>query len=220
MATDTEKLVLGLAVAVGTALLAFARRHGVSVPEPLPAWIDLQVAGDDPTVRAEAELAKWQGITETDSAAAPLLAAYWRAVGLPPQPPGTAWSAAFISAVAAPAVAPSANHIGYARAAWKARQQGTSGAYWAFQPHEAGPLQRGDIVLRGRGQPVSWADVVADTGHRDSHGDIVTADRGAVLTRVGGNVSNSVRQTALPSGSVPANTFAVLRRPITLEAVA
>lgn len=212
-AGDVEKLLLGLAVAVGTALLAFARRHGAAVVEPLAP----ESSAHDESSRAESELAKWHGITETDARAKPLLAAYWAAVGLQPQPPGTAWSAAFISAVAWPAVEPSASHIGYARAAWRARQRGEPGVYWALQPSEAGALQRGDIVIRGRGQPVSWADVVADTGHKDSHGDIVTSDGGAVVTLVGGNVSDSVRQTALPSGTLPANTFAVLRKPRALS---
>lgn len=204
MTTDsTGKLLLGLAAAVGTALLVFARKHGAEVELPeLPLTID-------PIERAELELERWSGTKETDARAAPLLARYWAAVGMPPQSPDVPWSAAFISFVARPAVAPSGDHVGYARAAFRARQAGKPGVYWAFQPQELQPT-RGDILIRGRGQPVSWQDIAQDTGHKDAHGDLVTDAGNGVLTLIGGNVSNSVTRQQV--GAVPLEVFAVLRK--------
>lgn len=211
MSTDAAKLIVGLAAAVGTALLVFARKHGAAV-ELAPL-----VPGepDDPAVeRAEREIALWGWgeLKESQPAAAPLLAKYWRACGLSPQPPGTAWSAAFISYVGGGALYAAANHIGYARNALRSRLQGEQGVYWAHAPNESGvlPLRRGDLVLTGRGQPVTWADVAADTGHKDAHGQIVVATRG-VVSLIGGNESDSVRQSHLAEGVLPPNTFAVLR---------
>lgn len=198
---DTSKLLLGLAAAVGTALVVFARKHGVEIePEPEPRLSDPREVK-----RALLELQQWSGMKETDPRAAPLLAKYWAAAGLPPQPVSTPWSAAFISYVAAGAVQPSASHIGYARAAWRARQARLPGRYWAFQPQELGALRRGDILIKARGGPVTWADVIADTGHKDTHGDLLIDD-GSTL--VGGNVSDTVRTSPL----VPGSAFAVLRK--------
>lgn len=162
-----------------------------------------------PSSRAKRELKKWLNLKESDPAASKLLADYWKAVGLPPQPASTAWSAAFISKVAGKSLKPSANHIGYARAAWKARQANQTGQYWAYQPTEITP-KKDDIVIRGRGQPVGWGDVVQDTGHKDSHGDVIADVKAGRLVLIGGNVDNSV--TEKQYDGLPQNTFAILRK--------
>lgn len=220
MSTDAAKLIVGLAAAVGTALLVFARKHGA--PVELPPLVPGEPEPPPEVERAEHEIALWGwgDLKESDAAAGPLLAKYWRAVGLAPQPPGTAWSAAFISYVAGPALYAAANHIGYARNALQSRLQGERGVYWAFSPNESGvmPLRQGDLVLTGRGQPVAWSDVASNTGHKDAHGQIVVSTRG-VVTLIGGNESDSVRRTQVPAGVLPANAFVVLRKS-TSEAVA
>jgi len=162
---------------------------------------------DNPMKRAEQEWKRWIGFDESSPDAVPLLTKYWKSVGLPLQPASVPWSAAFISTIAAGYLKPSPNHLGYARAAWKDRQNGVKGRYWAYKPSEVGPLQKGDIVVKGRGQPVGWDDIIADTGHKDSHGDIVTETKGG-LTLIGGNVGNSVTKTHVLANSV----FAVLRK--------
>ena len=209
MTRDPAKLIVGLAAALGTALLVFARRNGSDVELP-----ELSLDAD-PVDRAELELQRWEGLKETDARAAPLLARYWKAVGLPPQPSDTPWSAAFLSFVARPALDPSGDHVGYARAALRARKSGTPNKYWAFAPNESGvlPVRRGDILIRGRGQPVSWQDVETDTGHKDAHGDLVTDVSAGVVSLIGGNVSNAVTQTDQLLGAAPVGVFAILRKP-------
>jgi len=207
MSDNASKLILGLAAAVGVALVAFARKYGADVELPeLPP-------GTEPIARAELELERWRGMKETDVLAAPLLARYWAAVGSPPQPPVVPWSAAFISFVAGKSLKPSANHVGYARAALEARQRQQLGKYWAFAPNESGvlPVRRGDILLRGRGVPVGWQDVERDTGHKDAHGDIVIDTTGGLLSLIGGNVSNGVTLTQQPYSQAAPLVFAVLR---------
>jgi hypothetical protein len=89
-------------------------------------------------------------------------------------------------------------------------------------PNESGvlPVRKGDILVRGRGQPVGWADVERDTGHKDAHGDLVVYAAGGVLSLIGGNVSDGVTQQDAPfSGSPPSGVFAILRKP-TLGGVA
>jgi hypothetical protein len=208
---DVGKLVLGLAAAVGTALLVFARKHGE--PVELPPVVDSSPLQDDPASRARFELLRWKGLNEKSAAAAVLLAEYWRSVGLGPQPSDTPWSAAFISHVAKGRLSPNAGHIGYARQAWKDRNDDRRGRYWAFQPGELFPvLQRGDILLRGRGDPVNWHDVEADTGHRNSHGDMVIEAPPGFVTYIGGNLGNTVSErTEIVTGLAPPGVFAVLR---------
>lgn len=208
----TGKLLLGLAAAVGAALVLFARKFGVE-PEGLGEGPPPAPPVDDPAVnRARAELYTWSGRKETDPSTAGLLSKYWAAVGLPLQPSGTPWSAAFISYVGAGALQASANHVGYARAALKERRARKAGRYWAYQPSELARLRVGDILVRGRGQPVSWQDIETDTGHKDSHGDLVTGVGDAVVV-IGGNVSNSVTQRFYDSEEAAREgVFAVLRK--------
>ena len=212
MAIDSGKLLLGLAAAVGTTLLVFARKYDPDFTLPL----ELQT--EDAIARAQLELERWRGMTESDAAAAPVLARYWAAVGMPPQPPGVPWSAAFISFVAGPAgLSPSGDHVGYARAALAARKRGDRGRYWAFAPNESGllPVRRGDILINWRNQPASWADVAADTGHKDAHGRLVTYAAPGLYSVIGGNEGNAVTQTDVPSstGVPPSDVFAILRKP-------
>lgn len=163
----------------------------------------------NPVKRAQKELKKWAGLDESDPAAIPLLTRYWSMVGLPLQPASVPWSAVFISNVAAGYLSPNASHIGYARSAWKDRQKGVKGRYWAYSPNEIFPLKAGDIVIKGRGMPVTWNDVIHDTGHKDSHGDLITSTKNG-YTMIGGNVGNSVTEKTV--SSLSPDTFAILRR--------
>ena len=58
---------------------------------------------------------------------------------------------------------------------------------------------------------MGWHDVAADTGHKDSHGDLVVDDSGGVLTLIGGNVSDAVSRVQLPLSAL-SGVFAVLRK--------
>lgn len=211
MALDTTgKLIVGLAAAVGGALMLFARKYG---GDELPP----ELQSEDTIARAELELQRWHGMKETDAAAAPVLARYWGAVGYGPQAPDVPWSAAFISYVAGPnGLQPSGDHVGYARAALKARTARDTSKYWAFAPNESGvlPVRRGDILISWRNQPATWADVASNTGHKDAHGRVVTYAAGGVVSMIGGNEGNGVAQTDAPANQVPASdVFAILRKP-------
>lgn len=162
--------------------------------------------------RARKELSRWVGLREGDPAAQALLARYWAAVGLPPQPAGTPWSAAFLSFVAAPALSPSSSHLGYARDALRSRQEGKRGVYWAYRPDEITAYRPGDILIRGRGQPVGWADVERESGHKDSHGDLVVESRPDGVLLLGGNVNDTVATRLRRPGDGAEPVFAVLRK--------
>jgi len=212
---STERLFLAFVTAVATAALVFVRRQSdVSgdnddlPPGPYP--------GDPVVARALSELESWRGLTETDQAAAPMLANYWIAAGLPVQPPTVPWSSAFMSYVAEDALRPSGAHIDYVRAAYADRQKGAPGKYWAYEPSEL-ELRPGDVVVASRsGEKVDWSDVQHQSGFRPTHGNVVVDVKGAVAKVVGGNVGNSVRMTDEPISSDGRPTrpevFAVLRR--------
>lgn len=182
--------------------------------------------------RAYGELEKWRGLTETSPDAVPLLTRYWAAAGLPLQPPSTAWSAAFISEVAKPFVPPSPAHVDYVGAGYRTRMDGNESAYWSLTPQEAGPLQTGDIVVKARksssGPDASgWslADVIDFGGFVPSHGDVVfepSPGGGRPATGIGGNLSNSVRETPIPTDASgrAAGAYAVMRHAMAPGAIA
>lgn len=162
--------------------------------------------------RAYGELEKWRGLTETNPDARPLLTRYWAAAGLPLQPTTTPWSAAFVSDVLnfrPGMIIPSPAHVDYVHAGYRARKLGKRDTYWALTPEEAGPLRPGDVVVKARPSDSGpdargWtlADLVDFGGFVPTHGDVVfepSPGGGAPATGVGGNLSNSVRQTPIPT---------------------
>jgi hypothetical protein len=209
MARDAEKLLLGLIAATGAAWVAFARTHGHDASEP----------SLDPITVALREQAFWRGRSETDPAVQNALADYWAAVGMAPQEPGVPWSAAFMSFVGGPRLAPSGAHVDYVRAASRARTLGTPDVYWAFDAQSGMPVEPGDILVKSRsGVLTSLEEVLSHDDFVPSHGDLITDVVAGEATGVGGNVGNTVGLTryrltqgkVLDHGAEP-DVYALLR---------
>ncbi len=200
MSSNVEKLVIGLAGAVGFALLAFAREHGQGETEPAPPPQPTEPPPSDPVVAvALQELSRWGGRPETDPVMRSTLQEYWQAAGEDPNAfaPGwetlKPWSAAFVSYVAnkgAPgSLFPNAAHWRYLR-----RGLGSvkTGQYKTLDPNT--PVRVGDIIVRTRvpGDRKTLQNV-ANTAFHPSHGDIVVGTFQDFVRVVGGNLKNSVR---------------------------
>lgn len=222
--TTGEKLFLGALAAVGTALVAFVqtarREHGDGDEGEPPIFDPARL----PVQKAWEHLELWGGRAETDPGVRALLDGYWASIGWAPQEPDVPWSAAFISAMAQAisreALRPSPSHIDYARAAYQARQSGTRDRFWAYRPEEIAKLLPGDVLVRTRGEPVTWADVEQPpgAGFKKSHGDLVVSVAPSEAGTIGGNVDQSVRVRAyelegsrLLSAYGSDRVFAVLR---------
>lgn len=186
---------------------------------------------------ANAELARFGGMNETDASAAPLLREYWMTgAGLKDAAARaaiverTAWSAASISFVVlrtlsgagSTATFPrSAGHWQYVGAAIRNDfSQAPRPAFYGFPPFGDGsePVQVGDIVGTPRTTALDdYADALkaafrkkTDDQAYPSHFDIVVAIEGSVASLVGGNVSNTVKRTKLdlqPDGRLPDRPF-------------
>lgn len=230
MSSDVAKVIVGLAGAVGLALVAFARENGASipgetVPAPPPGTTHPPFGpGLDPvSAAAEVERARWVGRDETDPSVRDRLKSYWEAAGENPDafPAGwesdKPWSAAFISFVAqqgAPgSLKPSASHWGYTRAALGNTEPGSFRAY----PPGGFKALPGDIIVRTRlkDDRRTLKDVESIAFH-PSHGDVVVASGPGGIDYVGGNLAHSVQQrTYLRDGwgdIADPRVFAVLRR--------
>lgn len=210
MSDAVARVIVGLAGAVGLALVAFAREHqgqgepGETVPAPPPS----SRPPTDPVVAvALQELARWKHHdgtprVETDPAMRSTLEEYWRAANENPDNFGSGWeqskpwSAAFISYVTRKAVPgallPNAGHWTYTRKALLGNPG--DGEYEALQPATV-PLP-GDIVVRTRlpGDRKTLDDVRRIDFH-PSHGDIVVNTEPSIahVRVVGGNLTHSVR---------------------------
>jgi hypothetical protein len=173
-------------------------------------------------------------LTETSSAASPILREYYR-VGI-----GTTvtdaqmrstvfqdthpWSAVFISYVmrtagAGPAFAYSAAHQTYIRAARQNRLSGnTANPFWAFRATEIAP-RVGDLVCAARATSGATYDNIGDPQTRATHSDVVTEVLPGRIRVIGGNVSQTVGEKSLrtlPDGRLDltgnqSQFFAVIR---------
>jgi peptidoglycan hydrolase-like protein with peptidoglycan-binding domain len=200
-----------------------------SSPSPFPPVPPVPVPqGTLRSNLAQIALQQWQvwnrGATKEDNLAIrPVLEDYWRTgVGFLPSEANwwsaVAWSAAFISWVARQAGAGSdfrysAAHTVYVAEAKRNRMANNSNPFKAFRTNEVVP-RVGDMVCKSRSNSGVTYDNV-DQGPRPSHCDIVVeVQQGRILT-IGGNVSNSVSQTAVATdanGFISApNYYAVIR---------
>lgn len=181
--------------------------------------------------RAEAELRRWEGLTETSPEVEEALTDYWRLAlrGTHPEKrygkkwkTEKPWSAAFIAWVAnqvrPDSLKRTASHWVYTKAASQARQ-----GYVAMSPFDpkATPLQRGDIVVSNRSGKTRTFSDLGRYNFSPAHGDIVTSTHphDGTASAVGGNLSHTVRRRTVllnskgqPTQVDNGNTvFAVLR---------
>jgi hypothetical protein len=167
-------------VVLGAVLLRGRREDEKAARRTMPADI------------AERERQRWEGLTEHEPAALPLLKAYWEATGQPyPGSPDIPWSGAFVTYTVGRsstpgALFPSGAHSVYARQAYLNR--GVPGKYGAYRPTEV-QVQPNDIVVRKRtGGDLTFEDLATSGAVIPSHGDVVT-DVGATEARaIGGNM--------------------------------
>jgi hypothetical protein len=144
-------------------------------------------------------------ISESDPKMRSVLEDYWRTgVGWVPSEPNWwsswAWSAAFISWVIRKAGAGSAFkysslHTDYVAAAKLNKLTNNSNPFKAYRITEVAP-RVGDLVCLERSNSGVTYDNV-DKGDYASHCDIVTEVQSGKLITIGGNLSNSVRQTTV-----------------------
>lgn len=198
MVAIDRKWLIGGGVAGGVVLAAVllrSRRDDKTRPT-MPADI------------AERERRRWEGLTEHEPAALPLLKAYWEATGQPyPESPDIPWSGAFVTYTVrqssiAGALFPSGAHSVYARQAYLNR--GVPGKYGAYRPTEV-RVEPNDIVVRKRaGGDLTFDDLATSGAVIPAHGDIVT-DVGATEARaIGGNMGRRGYSTVM-SRLIPHN---------------
>ena len=156
--------------------------------------------------KAETEMLAWTNIKETDVSAHPILVEYWQegagwtwinADNIAESATKYAWSAAFISYVMRSEYSnfpKSASHSKYV--IW-ARDRRTAGqtSQIAYEIDEYKPVP-GDIVIKKRGYNGDLAGLYEGA---KTHGDIVIENNGDYLTVIGGNLSNTVRETIVPA---------------------
>lgn len=160
---------------------------------------------------------------ECDSSMRAVLEDYWRTgVGWVPSQSNycssVAWSAAFISWVMRQAGAGSAfryssGHTDYVGAAKQNRLANNSNPFKAYRISEVAP-RVGDLVCMERSNSGVTYDNV-DQGFRSSHCDIVVAVNPGSITTIGGNLSDSVGQTTVPTDAngrvTKAGYYAIVR---------
>ena len=197
-----KALALAGAGALLLLLVSSMGERDAAIYPPVPR----RPAPRSPAGVAERELLRWQGLTEHDPAAAPILAQYWASVGQNVSDPDVPWSAAFISytvksSETPDALTPSGAHIYYARQAYLDR--GVPGRYGAYRPEEVA-VEPGDIVVRRRaGDSFSFSDLQqSGAGMIKTHGDIVTEVGPTTAQAIGGNMGgigvSTVKERSIP----------------------
>src|SRR5690554_29294 len=156
--------------------------------------------------KAKNELETWRGLTEKDKETHSMLVEYWQkgagfnwitSENIDHYSTAYAWSAAFICFIMRLEYSyfpQTSTHAAYTVAARERRKAGHS-SFIAYEPNEYKP-QPGDIVIKKRGYKGDLAGLY-DTA--TTHGDIVIENNGDYLTVIGGNVSNSVRESIVPA---------------------
>jgi hypothetical protein len=183
---------------------------------------------------AEAEHVRFAGRRETDGTVSDILVAYWMAVpgtsrnrALSHIADRTAWSAAFISFVVRAALADSASPASFAFAASHSVYIGAAirndfnavarPAFLGVPAHGDGAeaLRPGDLLGWSRTTAIDdYEDALKaarrhpSPGTYPSHVDVVTRIEDGVATLIGGNVSQTVKQTTL---KLSAEGFAPVR---------
>jgi len=156
---------------------------------------------------ARYELKEWLGFSEDSAWGRGRIENYWRTIRAPFPGVLTPWSAVFVAALADAAnngaLARTASHIGYVRAALKAKLENKPG-FWAFDPSTTSP-EVGDIVVRSRGTTrTTWADIAPGVGgFRESHGDIVVGRSARSIQAIGGNAGSAENPQGVKERTYP-----------------
>jgi peptidoglycan hydrolase-like protein with peptidoglycan-binding domain len=180
-------------------------------PSPVPApYFQSPISALRATAVALAnqELNRWgQGtVKESDPRLRPVIEGYWQnGPGYKPTEPNwwsaVPWSAAFISWLMRKAGAGadfnySGSHAAYTAAAKQNRLANNNNPFKAYRITEAKP-RVGDLVCKRRdGSGATYDNIASGMA---THCDIVTAVEPNRLITVGGNVSDSVKQTVVPT---------------------
>ncbi|MEQ1823623.1 MAG: SH3 domain-containing C40 family peptidase [Fimbriimonadaceae bacterium] len=179
------------------------------------------------TAGAQYRKFKWGTLTDSDGAGdgCALIEEFWKLFPGNPHSCSTAWSGVFVTFVVKSAgltkkFAGSPKHTVYMSQAKKDRMaHDSTKAYWAFRPEEE-KLRVGDIVgawRDGSGCPAGPFTYDSLPGDFCSHCDVVIALRAGKAMGMGGNVSNTVKETEFELDAngflVPVKKrFVVLRR--------
>lgn len=162
------------------------------------------------TVRSEHTI--YQGLDECQSnAMSDRIGEYWQALGqnLDGCDTGSPWSAAFISFMVRKACGGnrfrySIAHRDYISDAFG----GGSGLYNSALDATTADIKPGDLVCSGRGSSAGWTFQDFQNWHNaeprptiPTHCDIVVAVAGNILTTIGGNLGDTVRQNVVPKTS-------------------
>lgn len=174
-----RKILIGAGATAGALLAYIALRSKNASQGPLT-----------PADVAERELVRWEGLTEHDPGADPILREYWASTGQYYPGADTPWSGAFItnavrSSSIPDALLPSGAHTVYAFQAY--RDRGVPGRYGMYRPEEV-QVRPGDIVIRGRDDSGVTFDSIRAGVVAPSHGDIVTAVSPSAARAIGGNM--------------------------------
>jgi hypothetical protein len=166
---------------------------------------------------ADAQHTKYHFIQEDDEPLRTQIKAYWAAVGLPPQPVSTPWSAAFVSWCVKQAGATAAEfkfapaHSKFVKKAIENAAAGV-GVFHGVDAATAKP-EVGDIIQNNRGgSTFTFAHAKAHDSYQ-SHSAIVvetgTDTLGRYALTIGGNESDSVRRVRValkPDGTIKPRT--------------
>jgi LAS superfamily LD-carboxypeptidase LdcB len=186
----------------------FSRWGSPSTSPALPSQSSASALRARAVALANQEWNRWgKGkINESDPKLRPVIEGYWRnGPGYKPSEPNwwsaVPWSAAFISWVMQKAGAGadfkySGAHAAYTAAAKQNRLANNNNPFKAYRTSEVKP-RVGDLVCKSRSGSGATYDNIAPG--MATHCDIVTAVGPNRLVTVGGNVSNSVNQTPVPT---------------------
>jgi outer membrane protein OmpA-like peptidoglycan-associated protein/peptidoglycan hydrolase-like protein with peptidoglycan-binding domain len=185
--------------------------YGTTDPRCAAEWPASRLAGvrNNAAAAAMAEVGRWQNgkLKETSPQVQTRLREYWQGAGLSSSQAAsyaanrTAWSAAFISWVMRTAGAGSAfsyspSHTTYISAAKANRESGSCNPFKLYRLNERRPVV-GDIIVNS--YPIKWGCKRSGTASYDnfetqgcSHCDVVVKVVPGQITKVGGNLSDSV----------------------------
>lgn len=157
-------------------------------------------------IKAENEFLAWNGRKETDPFVLPMLLEYWQKgagwkwvtkENIKEVASKYAWSAAFVAYIMRLEYSyfPLAStHAKYTVDARERRENGEK-KFIAYEINEYKP-EVGDIVVKKRGYKGNLKNLIStDT----THGDIVTKVNNGNIEVIGGNVSNTIKKTVIPT---------------------
>ena len=156
--------------------------------------------------KARNELEAWKNLNEQDSKAQEMLVEYWQDgagwewitnKNISDFAAKYAWSAAFVAFIMRlqyPVFPKSATHANYTVTARERAKEGKK-TFIAFEPKNYKP-KAGDIAVKRRGYTGTLEGLKTTD---KTHGDIVSEVNNGYITVIGGNVSNTVKESIIPT---------------------